>query len=120
MGLIINKYECNIDKCWYESSNVIYSECVDKKDAYKDLTVVFKDGRAYLYKDVIVQDYLFFRESESQGKALNKYILTKFMGRNKYMFEKLDNFDINEIDKQRKILLEENKFNNINEIKENE
>jgi tRNA(His) 5'-end guanylyltransferase len=107
MGLIIRKYENEIDKCFYESSNVIYSECIDKKDAYKDLIVVFKDGRAYKYKDVIIQDYLLFRQNESQGKALNKYILTKFMGKDKYKFEKLDKFDISLLEKEKQLLIEE-------------
>lgn len=116
MGLIINKYLNEIDKCWYESSNIIYSECFDKKDSYKDLIIVFKDGRAYKYKDVIVQDYLLFRSNESQGKALNKYIITKFMGQNKYQFEKLDNYNITEIEKEKQNLLEERELNKTKNI----
>ncbi len=109
MGLIISKYNEKdlIDKCWYESSNVIYSECIDKKDAYKDLKITFKDGRTYLYKNVTVQDYLLFRIHESQGKALNKYILPKVYGRNKYDFDKLDNLDVSELEIAKQLVLEE-------------
>jgi len=109
MGLIINKYENNIDKCWYDSSNLIYSECFDNKDSYKDLKVVFKDGRAYIYKGLTVQDYLLFRSHQSQGKALFKYIATKVQGKDKYIFEKLENVLLDLIEKEKELLIEENK-----------
>lgn len=109
MSLIINKYENNIDKCWYDSSTIIYSECVDNKDSYKDLKVTFKDGRTYLYKGLIVQDYLLFRSDISQGKALNKYIAfkNKVTGKNKYEFEKSDSIDVNQLNEEKVLLIEE-------------
>ena len=33
-----------IDKSWYQSSNVLYSECIDVEDELKTLKVVFKNG----------------------------------------------------------------------------
>jgi hypothetical protein len=110
MSVIVTKYnkELSIDECWYDSSNIKYSKCYDKKDDYKDLEVVFKDGRRYLYKGLIVQDYLLFRSDLSQGKALNKYITCKKNdGTNKYEFEKLEKIDISDIEKEKNILLEE-------------
>lgn len=74
MGKIIAIYSNNVDKAWYESSNVVYSECIDKKNELKEVNVVFKNGTEYTYFDVAVQDYLMFREDASQGKALNKFI----------------------------------------------
>lgn len=90
--LILKEYNPNtrIERAWYESSNVLYSECYDKKDELKELKVVFKqkDGSTatYLYKDVNVNDYLMFRSSDSSGKGLIKYISGKQKG---YAYEKL-------------------------------
>ena len=108
MSLIINEYKDNTDRCWYDSSNILYSECYDHENTYKDLKVVFKDGRTYLYKKLIVQDYLLFRSHESQGKALNKYITCKniLTGKPKYEFERLERVNLDDIEKDKKILLE--------------
>lgn len=109
MSLIISKYDHDTltDKCWYDSSNIVYSEVLDKKDAYKDLKVTFKDGRTYLYKDLIVQDYLFFKNHDSQGKALNQYIACNKGGKPKYAFEKLDKVDLSLLENEKKLLIEE-------------
>lgn len=88
MGKKICIYENNVDKTWYDSSTVFYSECDDKENALKELKVVFKNGSTYLYKDVNVNDYLLFRESASQGKTLHRII-------KQYAFEKLENTDMN-------------------------
>lgn len=77
MGKIISYYNNGVDKCWYTSSNVVYSECIDHKDALKDVKIVFKNGTEYTYKEVPVYEYMTFRESASQGKALNS-ILKKY------------------------------------------
>ena len=68
-----------IDKSWYQSSNVLYSECIDVEDELKTLKVVFKNGTQYQYEDVDVNDYLLFRDAESQGQALNKIIKKKLL-----------------------------------------
>ena len=90
MSKIYNLYENDLDTAWYDSSNIIYSECDDVTDGLKVLRVTFKNGSTYQYKDVDVNDYLLFRENESQGKALNKFI-------KKYAYEKLDDKDVKEI-----------------------
>lgn len=90
MGKIISKYENDLDKCWYDSSNVLYSECNDKDNALKEVKVVFKNGATYLYKEVKVQDYLMFRDSSSNGKAFFKYIKN-------HDFEKLDNSNVDDL-----------------------
>lgn len=111
MALIISKYENEVDKCWYTSSNIFYSECIDHKDSYKDLKITFKDGRTYIYKNVTVQDYLLFKNGglsgDSQGKALNRYILARVGVKNKYDFEKLDKMDINALEEEKKLIIEE-------------
>lgn len=72
----------NIDHCWYNSSNILYSECLDKENEYKQLKILFANGTAYLYKDVDVKDYINFSIlggiDGSQGKALNKIIKPKY------------------------------------------
>lgn len=85
----------NIDKTWFDSSNVKYSECLDPDNEKKTLKVVFKNGTQYSYKGVNVNDYLLFREDVSQGKALNKYIKG-----NGYEYEKLDDADIDAIESE--------------------
>ena len=77
MSAILNIYKDNVDYTWYDSSNVLYSECYDKDNDLKDLKIVFKGGRSYLYEKIDVNDYLMFRSDLSQGKALNKYIIVK-------------------------------------------
>lgn len=99
MGKILSFYENDVDKAWYNSSNVIYSECIDKEGELKTVKVVFKNGGTYQYKNVNVNDYLMFREDSSQGKAINKFI-------KKYEFEKLEMTNINDIENEYKLLLE--------------
>lgn len=90
MGKIINKYENNLDKAWFDSSNVLYAECDDKDNQLKEVKIVFKNGGTYLYKEVKVQDWLMFRDASSNGKAFFKYLKN-------YEYEKLENSDVDEI-----------------------
>lgn len=105
MSKIYNLYENNIDKAWYNSSNIIYSECYDNENELKKVKIIFKNGRSYLYEDVKVNDYLLFRESASQGKALNKYI-------KQYKVQRIDDTDLELINNQLKEILENNIKNN--------
>lgn len=89
-----NKDGVDTDFAWYDSSNVKYSECEDPNNELKRLKVVFNNGTSYMYKDVDSAKYLLFREDLSQGKALNKYI------KGNYDYEKLDNVDIDALDKE--------------------
>lgn len=114
--LIVEKYnEVDlIDECWYDSSNIYYSKCYDKKDDYKDLEVVFSDGRKYKYLNLIIQDYLLFKFgglSNSQGKALNNFI-------KKYKFEKLDKVDIKTLEDRKYNILEEKRINDLKILEE--
>ena len=95
MSKIVSLYENKVDKVWYKSSNIKYSECIDHDDDYKTLRVVFSNGTQYQYEKVPVTDYLMFREADSQGKALNKII--KSGG---YAYHKLDDANLDEIDKE--------------------
>lgn len=90
MSKIFNFYKDDIDKTWYNSSNVFYSECNDITDSFKVVKVVFKNGRTYQYSDVNVNDYLLFRESASQGQALTKYL-------KKYTTQRIDDSNIEEL-----------------------
>lgn len=85
----------DIEKVWYSSSNVIYSECIDYDNKPKTIKIVFSNGTQYEYKDVDVRDYLLLRESNSQGKALNRLIKEK-----KYEYVKLENADLNAIEEE--------------------
>ena len=87
----IKSFYCNdVDKVWYYSSNVLYSECDDITDGLKVLRVTFKNGRTYQYYDVNVHDYLLFRENASQGVALNKFI-------KQYRCERIDDLNVDDI-----------------------
>jgi hypothetical protein len=83
MSLKFSVFENNIDKCWYDSTNIIYSECEDKVDDFKALKIVFKGGRTYNYKEIDVRDYVAFKHATSQGKALNTFL-------KKYEYEKVE------------------------------
>lgn len=73
--------EKKLDRAWFDSSNVIYSECDDNDNALKTLRIVFKKGDMYEYKDVDVKDYLMFIAGGldgSNGKAFFKFIKPKY------------------------------------------
>lgn len=98
MAKIFNFYTKNnenidLDRTWYDSSTIKYSECLDRDNELKTLIVVFSNGTKYRYDDVNVNDYLLFREGTSVGKALNQYIKAKG-----YSYEKLDNADLSILD----------------------
>lgn len=95
MAKIFNYYTNNVDKTWYDSSNVKYSECIDHDNELKTLKIVFNNGTQYQYNEVNVNKYLLFREDLSQGKALNKYIKSEG-----YEYEKLENADMENLQKE--------------------
>jgi len=92
MAKKFNLYCNGVDKTWYDSTNVIYTECIDNENKPKTLKVVFSNGTQYQYNDVDVRDYLLLREDASQGKALNRLIKEK-----KYEYVKLENADLDAI-----------------------
>lgn len=112
--------ENRIEKCWYDSTNILYSECFDYENDYKDLNVVFKEGRTYLYKKIDVKDYLSFRNATSQGSALNKFITKKENGKLVYECLRLSDTDLSELEDKRKELLNENSEKKANGTSENE
>ena len=88
-----------IEKAWFNSSNVFYSEFIE--DEFKnegDLIVTFKNGATYKYKKVqLTPDYVMFKHGGlegSHGKALNIHIKPK------YEFEKMENKDIPTLEKE--------------------
>ena len=89
--VIFNKYVNNRDYCWYDSSNVIYSECYDNEGPAKNVKVVFKNGGTYLYKNVSNDDYISFRQAESNGKALNEHL-------KKYEYVRLSDTSIDDLE----------------------
>ncbi len=93
MAKKFNVYCNGVDKTWYDSSNVIYTECIDNENKPKTLKVVFSNGTQYQYNDVDVRDYVVFKNDSSQGKALNRLIKEK-----KYEYQKLDNANLEEIE----------------------
>lgn len=95
MSKIFGYYSNDVDRFWYDSSNVKYSECIDHDNAKKTLYVLFNNGKLYKYTDVNVQDYLLFREDASQGKALNKYI--KARG---YSFECISEINVEKVNEE--------------------
>lgn len=87
--------EENLQKVWYDSSMILYSEM--KEDTFENkgnLTITFKNGATYTYFDVTYQDYLIFiggGTDASQGKTLNKII------KNRYEYERIDDRNIQEL-----------------------
>lgn len=99
MSKIKSIYENGIDKVWYDSSNIVYSECDDLLNSLKRLKIVFKGGRSYLYFDVNVNDYLLFRENPSQGSALTRYI-------KQYKFQQVEDTDIDKLKQELEEIIE--------------
>ena len=55
MSVLKSEYDLEkcVDRVWYESSNVIYSEFYEHDvDNFGELYIVFKGGKRYLYKNV--------------------------------------------------------------------
>lgn len=75
----------------YDSSNILASSW-DKTT--NDLTITFKRGVQYVYKNVRATDYARFELAESQGAELNKRI------KNVYNYEKLDGVDTADLVKE--------------------
>ena len=80
--ILLREYneEKSLDRVWYDSSNVFYSECEDGDSAKKVLRVTFKNGATYQYSDVDVNDYIMFIAGgvdNSNGKALNEFVKKK-------------------------------------------
>lgn len=71
---VYSKYENGQEFCWYDSSNTLFSKCYDNPGDLKVVKVIFKSGATYLYKNVDVNDYLAFRDAESNGHAFFKHI----------------------------------------------
>lgn len=69
-------------KVWYDSSMLFYSEMVENENENcGNLYVTFKNGSCYVYKNVRLEDYVIFiagGTDVSQGKALNKFIKSKY------------------------------------------
>ena len=100
-----NKDGIDVDRTWYQSSNIKYSECLDYDNMLKTLKVVFNNGTQYEYKNVNSQDYLLFRDASSQGKALNEYIKPKG-----YEYEKMENADLATLDGELTFRMEDGIF----------
>ena len=105
MSKIFGFYANDVDKNWYQSSNIRYSECIDHDNDFKTLKVVFNNGTQYQYNKVSVQDYLMFRDDSSQGKALNQYIKGKG-----YEYEKLENADMTSLEDELNFRMEGGTF----------
>lgn len=105
MSKIFSFYANDVDKTWYQSSNIKFSECIDHDNDLKTLKVVFNNGTQYQYNKVDVRDYLLFREAASQGKALNESIKGKG-----YEYEKLEDVDTKTLEDELNFRLEEGVF----------
>jgi hypothetical protein len=103
-----------VEKCWFDSSNILYSEYHENNtNNYGNLFVTFKNGATYLYRNVeIAPDYLMFKVGGldgSHGKAFNKHIKLK------YQYEKCENKNIEEINQEKELIINTNQNQNDNE-----
>lgn len=97
---IYTKYENSQEVCWYDSSNTIFSKCYDNPGDLKVVKIIFKNGRTYLYKDVDVNDYIMFRDSESNGSAFVKYI-------KKYTATRIQDTDLSKLEEMKHRMMDE-------------
>ena len=109
--------EKRLDRVWYNSSNVFYSECEDVVDDYKILRVVFNNGATYEYRNVDVNDYVMFVRGGldgSNGRALNKFIKPKCE------CERIEDLGKERLTEELNRLLEEKKQKKLLEEQENQ
>jgi len=82
-------------KAWHKSTMIRYTEMAEDEFENKgNLFVTFNNGDTYVYKNVLLEDYLAFvggSTDASQGKTLNRVIKTK------YEYEKVGKADLEEI-----------------------
>lgn len=83
------------DRAWFDSSNILYGECYESDTQYKTVRIVFKNGSTYEYSDVLVADWVSFKNADSQGKALNEYFK-----KNGYEYKRIDNSNIENLEKE--------------------
>lgn len=73
-----------VQKVWYESSMLSYSEMREDDNENKGtLTVVFNNGSVYRYKDVTFEDYVLLLSGGldgSEGKTFHKVIKANYAG----------------------------------------
>lgn len=73
-----------VQKVWYESSMLVYSEMRESDLENKgELTVLFKNGSVYTYKDVTFEDYVLLISGGldgSEGKTFHKVIKANYDG----------------------------------------
>jgi hypothetical protein len=84
-----------VDKAWFNSSNIVYGECDESDTQYKTVRIVFKNGSTYQYENVLVADWVTFKNAESQGKALNEHF--KKAG---YKYQRIDDANLNAIEEE--------------------
>jgi hypothetical protein len=106
MSILVEQYKDNVDKVWFSnSSNIYYCECIDKVDDLKELKVVFKNNQCYLYKGIDVRDYIKFKYGGLDGSAGKAF--HKFIKKGGYEYEKLEDANISELEKERYLITEE-------------
>lgn len=98
---IYSKYENSQELCWYDSSNTVFSKCYDNPGELKVVKIIFKNGRTYLYKDVDVNDYIAFRDAESNGSAFHKHI-------KKYAPTRIQDTDMEKLDELKNKFMDDN------------
>ena len=99
--IVYNKYINSKDCTWYDSSNIVYSECLDTSEQEKTLKIIFKQGRTYIYKKVNVSDYVLFKNADSNGKAFNQHI-------KKYDCVRLPDTDLTKLEETKQQYIKEN------------
>lgn len=86
-----------IEYNWYESSNIVYSECRHHKNL-RELMMVFKSGAVYTYPEVTTRDYLKLKKCVKEGSAGKSF--NEFIKKGGYDYKKLGEVDLDEIDKR--------------------
>lgn len=92
----------------YDSSNILASKL---KKTTNDLTIIFKQGKQYLYENVSKTDYMRFETAESQGKVFNSHI-------KQYSNKQLGQINVNDLENEINGIKNEELLININNKKQ--
>jgi hypothetical protein len=80
--------------CYFDSSNVLAVKYVDNKD----MAIIYKGGRQYLYENVPRYVFYQIRDCDSQGKKIRQLLIQNGLGKRLYNEKKVQTLSTENLD----------------------